>query len=53
LQTTASGSTFFQLNLSTKYKRQIALDVITENLFVFCVLIVGILSIKVLKMKTL
>lgn len=45
----ASSSTFFQFNLSTKYKRQIALDMIAENLLVFCVLILGTLSIKALK----
>lgn len=32
LQVMASSSTFFQFNLSTKYKRQIALDMIAENL---------------------
>lgn len=53
LQAMASSSTFFQFNLSTKYKGQIALDMIAENLLVFCVLILGILSIKALKMKSL
>lgn len=52
LQVMASSSTFFQFKLSTKYKRQIALDMIAENLLVFCVLMLDILSIKAFKMKT-
>lgn len=48
----APSSTFFQLHLSNKYKRQIALDTIEGNLLVFCVLILSVFSIKVLKMQT-
>lgn len=45
----ASRSTFFQLCLSHKYKRQIALDMVGWNLLAFCVLIPSIFNIKVLK----
>lgn len=45
----ASCSTFFQLRLSNKYKRQIALDMVGWNLLAFCVLIPSIFKIKVLK----
>lgn len=43
-----SSSTFFQLHLSTKYKRQIALDMIAENHLVFYVLMLSILSTNIL-----
>lgn len=44
-----SSSTFFQLHLSTKYKRQIALDMIAENHLVFYVLMLSILSTNIEK----